>query len=85
MTFVYNAGPALDLAARVRVYREGREVFATPYRKVGADAQTDPARVPFTAEIGLKDLQPGRYTLQVTVEDRAARRTASQQAAFYVR
>jgi VWFA-related protein len=85
MTFVYNAGPALDLLARVQVYREGREVFATPYRKVGTDAQTDPARVPFTAEISLKELQPGRYTLQVTIEDRAAQRTASQQTAFYVR
>lgn len=83
MAFVYNASPA-NLAARVRVYRDGREVVATPFRSVGTDAQTDPARVPFTAEIGLGDLQPGRYTLQVTVEDRAAQRTASQQAAFYV-
>lgn len=85
MTFVYNAAAPLDLAARVQVYREGREVYATPYQKVPAAGQSDPARVPFTAEVNLKDLQPGRYTLRVTVEDRAARRTASQQSAFYVR
>jgi hypothetical protein len=68
----------------VRVYKDGREVVATPFRNVKADAQSDPARVPFTAEINLGDLQSGRYILQVTVEDRAAQRTASQQATFYV-
>jgi VWFA-related protein len=85
MTFVYNAGAASDLAARVQVYRDGREVSTTPYQKVTRAGQTDPARVPFTAEIGLRDLQPGRYTLRVTAEDRAAQRTATQQSAFYVR
>ncbi|MDT5268866.1 MAG: hypothetical protein QOH49_1052 [Acidobacteriota bacterium] len=84
MTFVYNAGAPGNLAARVQVYREGREVLGTPFQKVGTDAQTDPARVPFTTEINLGALQPGRYTLQVTVEDRAAQRTALQQTAFYV-
>ena len=84
MTFVYNAKSPVDLAASVRVYREGREVAALPARKVATDAQTDAARVPFTAEISLKDLQPGRYTLQVTIEDRAAQRTATQQSVFYV-
>jgi VWFA-related protein len=84
MTFVYNAAAALDLAARVEVYRDGREVYAAPYQKVSADAQTDRARVPFTAEVNLKELQPGRYTLRVAVEDRAAQKTTSQQTAFYV-
>ena len=89
MTFIYNAarapGAPADLAAQVQVYRDGRPVLSTPFRKVAADAQTDPARVPFTAELSLGDLQAGRYVLQVTVEDRAAHKTASQQAAFYVR
>ncbi|HEX7315948.1 MAG TPA: VWA domain-containing protein [Pyrinomonadaceae bacterium] len=84
MTFVYNAGTPGNLSARVQVLRDGREVTGTSSRKVGTDAQTDAARVPFTAEINLGDLQPGRYTLRVTVEDRAANRTASQQTAFYV-
>jgi len=89
MTFIYNAargpGAPADLSAQVRVYTDGRPVLSTPFRKVATDAQTDPARVPFTAELSLGDLQTGRYVLQVTVEDRAARKTASQQAAFYVR
>lgn len=84
MTFVYNAGAPGNLTARVQVYAQGREVLGTPFQKVGTDAQTDPARVPFTTEINLGALQPGRYTLQVTIEDRAAQRTASQQTAFYI-
>jgi VWFA-related protein len=85
MTFVYNAGAPANLSARVQVFKDGREVFATPFQKVATDAQTDPARVPYTSEINLGALQPGRHTLQVTVEDRAANRTASQQTAFYIR
>lgn len=84
MTFVYNAGAVGNLAARVQVLKNNREVMGTPSQKVSADAQTDPARVPYTAEINLGGLQPGRYTLQVTVEDDAARRSISQQTAFYV-
>jgi VWFA-related protein len=88
MTFIYNAaqpaGASADLAARVQVYRDGQAVISTPFEKVAAGAQTDPARVPFTAEINLGALPAGRYVLQVTVEDRAARKTVSQQAAFYV-
>jgi VWFA-related protein len=84
MTFIYNAGAAGNLAARVQVSAGGREVTATPFRKVGADAQTDPARIPYTAELNLGGLQPGRYTLRVTVEDGATPRRASQQTAFYV-
>jgi VWFA-related protein len=84
MTFAYNAGAPSNLAARVQVFKDGREVVATPFGKVAADAQTDAARVPYTAEVNLGGLQPGRYTLRVTVEDRAAQKTATQQTAFYV-
>ena len=84
MTFVYNAAAPANLAARVQVLRDGREVVGTPSQKVSADSQTDPARVPYTTEINLGALQPGRYTLRVTIEDRAANRTAAQQTAFYV-
>ena len=88
ITFIYNAaqpvGASTDLAAQVQVYRDGQAVISTPFKKVAADTQTDPARVPFTAEINLGVLQAGGYTLQVTVEDRAAQKTVAQQTAFYV-
>ncbi|MDQ3803509.1 MAG: VWA domain-containing protein [Acidobacteriota bacterium] len=88
ITFIYNAaqraGASTDLAAQVQVYRDGQAVISTPFKKVADGTQADPARVPFTADINLGALQAGRYTLQVTVEDRAAQKTTSQQTAFYV-
>jgi hypothetical protein len=88
MTFIYNAaqpvGASIDLAAQVQVYRDGQTIISTPLKKVAAGTETAPARVPFTGEINLGTLQAGRYVLQVTVEDRAAQKTVSQQTAFYV-
>ncbi|HEY0319387.1 MAG TPA: VWA domain-containing protein [Pyrinomonadaceae bacterium] len=88
MTFIYNAtranGALPDLSAQVQVYKDGKAMITTPFQKVTADAGTDPARVPFTADINLGSLQPGRYILLVTVEDRATNKTASQQTAFDV-
>ena len=89
MTFIYNAsaqrgGASTELAAQVQIYRDGQTVVSTPFKTVTAAPQTDPARIPFTAEINLKALQAGRYILQVTVEDRGAQKTASQQTVFYV-
>jgi len=49
-----------------------------------ADKQGDPERIPFSAEINLAGLQPGRYLLEVTVEDRTTQKSASQQTAFYI-
>lgn len=87
MTFVYNAARragATDIAAQVQVYRDGQAVMAKPFKRVATGTDGDPARVPFNEEINLGGLSAGRYILQVTVEDRAAQKTVSQQTAFYV-
>ena len=87
MTFIYNAARAAagtDLAAKVQVYKDGQEVISSPFKKVSSVSDVDPSRVPFTEDINLAGLQSGQYVLQVTVEDRAARKTVSQQTAFYV-
>ena len=89
MLFVYNAarpaaGAPVNLAVRSQVYRDGRPVIPAPFKRVALGAEADPARVPFTEEINLGELQPGRYTLEVTVEDLAAHKTAAQQTSFYV-
>ena len=89
MTFIYNtARPAragADLSARVQIFRDGRTVVSTPFQKIVPGPGEDTARVPFASEINLGELQPGRYLLRVTVEDRAARQTVAQQSHFYVR
>jgi hypothetical protein len=87
MTFVYNAARragATDLAAQVQVYKDGQAVMAKPFKRVATGTDADPARVPFNEEINLGGFSAGRYILQVTVEDRAAQKTVSQQTAFYV-
>lgn len=88
MTFIYNAaranGAKSDLFAQAQVYKDGQAVISSPFKKVTEDAQTDPARVPFAADINLSTLPAGRYILKVTVEDRAARKIVSQQTAFDV-
>ncbi|HKO42743.1 MAG TPA: VWA domain-containing protein [Pyrinomonadaceae bacterium] len=87
MTFIYNAAraaAAIDLAAQVQVYKDGQAVISSPFKKVPAGGDVDQARVPFTEDINLGALQTGRYVLQVTVEDRAANKSVSQQSVFYI-
>jgi hypothetical protein len=88
MTFIYNAaraaGVAPELAAQVQIFKDGQALVTIPFKKVATDAQVDAARIPLTSEINLGTLQPGRYRLQVTVEDRAAQKAATQQTTFYV-
>lgn len=88
ITFIYNAtkpaGRLSNLAAAVKVYKDGQAVVSTPVQKIAFSSQTDPARVPYMGDIKLGTLAAGRYMLQVTVEDQAAKKTVSQQTAFYV-
>jgi len=87
MTFIYNAAraaAATNLAAQIQVYKDGQAVISSPFKKVPSGSDVDQARVPFTEGINLGALQSGQYVLQVTVEDRTAHKTVSQQTAFYV-
>jgi len=86
LTIVYNAAPgsggAPDLESQIRISRDGRPIVNTPARKIGTPQGTDLARVPYGADIALNNLPAGRYVLQVTVNDRAAKTSATQQTTF---
>ncbi len=88
ITFIYNAtkptNALSDLAAAVQVYKDGQPVVSTPFQEIASGSQTDPARVPFMGDIKLGTLPAGRYILRVTIEDRASKKTVSQQTVFYV-
>jgi VWFA-related protein len=86
MTFIYNGAQAVsnDLAAQVQVYRDGKVVISTPFKRVVPDGQTDRERLPFNADINLAGLQTGRYVLEVTLNDRTSQKTTSQHTVFYV-
>jgi VWFA-related protein len=89
LVFVYNAALAPadskpDVAVQVQMVRDGQPVVTTAQRKVSIEDFTDLARVPYAAEISLSGLPAGQYVLQVTVVDRVAKRSASQQTHFEI-
>ena len=89
LVFVYNAALAPadskpDVAVQIQMVRDGEPVVTTAQRKVSTEDFTDLARIPYAAEISLGGLPAGQYVLQVTVVDRIAKRSASQQTHFEI-
>jgi len=86
-TIIYNAAttaaPKLD--AQIEIQRAGgQRVVASPVLPVVVEANADLARIPYGANVGLKTLAPGRYILKVTVTDRNANASATNQVVFNV-
>jgi VWFA-related protein len=88
LTMIYNAARgasgnnAPDLEAQIRLTRDGQAIVTSPVRKLAPAPGTDLARIPYSADIALQSLPAGRYVLQVTVSDRLAQTTATQQITF---
>jgi len=85
-TIVYNAATAAapKLDAQIEILRGGQRVIASPLLPVAVEANSDLARIPYGANVGLKSLAPGRYVLKVTVTDRTANANAVNQIIFDV-
>ena len=81
--FIYNARPAAsgspDVAVTLQVLQDGKQLIAAPPQPISTTGVTDLTRLPYGAEIPLSGFPPGRYALRLTVEDRGAKTTASQQ------
>lgn len=73
-----------DLAVQVQVFRDNEPVITTPIHKIAFEGATDMARLPYAAELSMADLSPGRYVLRVTIIDRLAKSSASQEYGFEV-
>ena len=90
LLFIYNASrgaagtTAPDVAIQVQVLRDDQPILTTALRKVSTEGVTDLARLPYAAEIPLDKMLAGRYLLHVTVIDRLAKKSASQQLRFAV-
>jgi hypothetical protein len=86
LTVIYNAaaGSAPKLDAQIEILRGGQRVVASPVLPVIVEANSDLARIPYGANVGLKNLAPGRYVLKVTVNDRNANTSAVNQIIFEV-
>jgi hypothetical protein len=85
-TIIYNAttaAPGLD--AQIEIQRgAGQRVVVSPVLPVVVEPNTDRARIPYGANVGLKTLAPGRYVLKLTVTDRNANASATNQVIFDV-
>jgi hypothetical protein len=88
LTIIYNAARsgsgAPELEAQIKISRDGKAIVTSPMRKVAPEAGGDVARIPYGADIALQTLPVGRYLLQVTVFDRAAKTSAMQQISFEI-
>lgn len=86
LTIIYNAAHtsngAPDLEAQIQITHGPETIVNSPARKITLEANGDPARIPYGADIGLKTLPAGRYLLKVTITDRNSNASASQQVAF---
>lgn len=89
LLFVYNAVPAPadakpDVAIQVQVVRDDQPVITAALKKISLEGVEDLKRIPYAAEISLEGLPAGRYVLHVTVVDRVAKRSVSQQTRFEI-
>jgi len=77
-----NAAP--DLAVQVQVFRDDQPVMTTPLHKINTEGMPDAKRVPYAADVSLKDLSPGAYVLQVTAIDKLAKASATRKLNFQI-
>lgn len=87
LTIIYNATPgnsAPNLEAQIKISRNGQPIVSSPQRKVAIEPNTDLSRIPYGADIALQTLPAGRYLLNVTVSDRIAKTSGSQQISFEI-
>jgi VWFA-related protein len=86
MTFVYNAATSAtgpNLRAQVYVYRDSQRLISNALARVEV-TDRDPERIPFASDIDLRQLPPGSYLLEVTIEDLTTGKSVSQQTTFQV-
>jgi VWFA-related protein len=89
LVFTYNAAVAPadgkpDVALQIQLVRDGQPVVTTALRKISTDGVADLARLPYAAEVSLSGLPVGQYLLQISVVDRVAKKSASQQTRFEI-
>jgi VWFA-related protein len=84
-TFVYNAQGSVpsDMTLHVELLRDGASVLTLPDANPSRVNSSDPARLPFSGEVSLEQLPPGRYVIQISAAAQS-KLAATQQAGFIV-
>ena len=90
LTYVYNAAPVAaednepDLNVEAKISRGSQALLSPALREIGIDRGTDTKAFPYVAEIPLSGLEPGEYSLLLTVTDNTSKASATQQVTFIV-
>lgn len=86
LVFVYNASSKAkpDVTIQTQVWRGKNMILTSAANPISVEGQ-DAARLPYAAEISLNTLLPGRYELQITVQDRNAKTDIARRVSFEVR
>ena len=86
-TYIYNASRgsgAPEVWIQAHVLRGRQQIAAVAPSRIPPDVSKDPRLLPYWSEIGLKELPPGRYVLEVSATDRPAGVSTSQRISFSV-
>ncbi len=73
-----------DVSLEIQILRNDRLVIGAPAHRVATAQTTDFARIPYAAEIPLRGMSAGLYTLQVSATDRIAKASATQRVDFVI-
>ena len=85
LVFIYaqsNTPP--DIAVQIQVVRSDQPVITTSLRSVSTEGIPDVKKLPYAADLSLKELPPGRYLLKVTMMDRNSKSVASESTRFEI-
>lgn len=86
IVFVYNAVQRVnqpEITLQTQIFRGQNLIIVSAMSPISAEGQ-DPARLPYLAEISLDKLLPGRYELQITVQDRISKNAATRRVSFEI-
>nr|MDQ3011539.1 VWA domain-containing protein [Acidobacteriota bacterium] len=87
--YIYNAarkstGAQPDVTMEIDVLRKGVSVINAPQHPVSLEGANDPDRIAYSAEIPLRGLTPGLYSLQVKAVDQNGKTEVKQSLNFFV-
>jgi len=85
LVFIYtqsNVPP--DIAVQIQVVRSDQPVITTSLRSVSTEGIPDVKKLPYAADLSLKQLPPGRYLLKLTAMDRNSKSVASESTRFEI-
>lgn len=87
-TYIYNAATQgstpPQIGVQIKILRGGQAVITPPEAKMSTEKLTNFANITYTGEFPLSSLPAGSYVLDVTVTDKTANKSASQQLKFTV-